>query len=326
MVHRFGISPYLIHLMLLVGQKEVYAEGVKTFKELLQLSISSSQIQRLCNYFGMNDQIEEILQEPLPIKEEKSADSVLYSQVDGCYIPTDEEWKEVKLGRIFTSDDVKVKYSDFKGVAPRSTIESSDYLGYKGNNIEFTDRFDVLMEKRIKQGYKDVVFITDGEIWIDNWLQAKYKEHTCILDYYHATKRLADLAKSAFNSDKKRKAWLKEQKDLLLQSQSEKVLKNVDAIKRNSKTVREKKDKVQTYYQDNKYRMDYKYYLEQGWFIGSGAIESAHRNVVQHRMKLNGQRWGSKAQPILNLRAANKSNKWDKIVQLIDEKSFKRTA
>ena len=72
--------------------------------------------------------------------------------------------------------------------------------------------------------------------------------------------------------------------------------------------------------------MDYKYYLEQGWFIGSGAIESAHRNVVQHRMKLNGQRWGSKAQPILNLRAANKSDKWDKVVQLIEDKSFKKAA
>ena len=171
-----------------------------------------------------------------------------------------------------------------------------------------------------------MVFITDGEVWIDNWLQSKYKEHTCILDYYHAIKRLTDLAKSAFRSEKKRKEWLKQQKDLLLESQSEKVLENVATIKGNTKTIREKKEKVQTYYQDNKHRMDYKYYLEQGWFIGSGAIESAHRNVIQHRMKLNGQRWGTKAQPILNLRAANKSDKWDKIVQLIDRKSFNKAA
>ena len=151
MLHKFKISPYLIHLMLLIGQKEVYQEGVKTFKNLLQLSVSSSQIQRLCDYFGMNDQIEEILKEPLAPKEEKSSESTLYSQVDGCYIVTDEEWKEVKLGRIFSSDDVKTKHSDCKGVAPRTTIESSDYLGDKGNNIAFTDRFDVLMQKRIQQ-------------------------------------------------------------------------------------------------------------------------------------------------------------------------------
>jgi hypothetical protein len=270
--------------------------------------------------------MEELLQEPLAVNEQHSCDSVLYSQVDGSYIPTDEEWKEVKLGRIFTSDDVKVQRSEFKGVAPRTTIERSDYLAYKGSNIEFTDRFDILMQKKIAQDYKEVVFITDGEIWIDNWLQQNYKEHTCILDYYHATKRLKELTVSAFKSDQKGEEWLKRQKDLLLQSKSEQVLKNVMAIKRNTKAVREKKEKIGKYYQANKHRMDYKYYLEQGWFIGSGAIESAHRNVIQRRMKLNGQRWGTKAQPILNLRAANKSDKWDKIVQLIDDKSFRKAA
>jgi len=42
--------------------------------------------------------------------------------------------------------------------------------------------------------------------------------------------------------------------------------------------------------------------------IGSGAIESAHKTVVQERLKLPGQRWNNKgAQNVLNLRAAHKS-------------------
>ena len=52
--------------------------------------------------------------------------------------------------------------------------------------------------------------------------------------------------------------------------------------------------------------------------IGSGAIESAHRTVVQKRMKQSGQRWSNKgAQNMLNLRVLTMNEKWYKVVQLI---------
>ncbi len=42
--------------------------------------------------------------------------------------------------------------------------------------------------------------------------------------------------------------------------------------------------------------------------IGSGAIESAHRTLVQKRMKRSGQRWSWKgAQHILNLGVVRKN-------------------
>ncbi len=51
--------------------------------------------------------------------------------------------------------------------------------------------------------------------------------------------------------------------------------------------------------------------------IGSGAIESAHRTVVQKRMKQSGQRWSVQgAQNMLNLRVVRKNLQWSKIIQL----------
>jgi len=44
-------------------------------------------------------------------------------------------------------------------------------------------------------------------------------------------------------------------------------------------------------------------------YIGSGAIEAAHRTVVQKRMKLSGQRWSEKA--------AFLSRQWNKIINII---------
>ena len=85
-----------------------------------------------------------------------------------------------------------------------------------------------------------------------------------------------------------RKKWIEEQKELLLQSQVEQVIKNIGLTKAKKK----EKEKLINYYQSNIERMDYKLYRTLGCgIIGSGAIESAHRTVIQKRMKLSGQHW-----------------------------------
>jgi hypothetical protein len=65
--------------------------------------------------------------------------------------------------------------------------------------------------------------------------------------------------------------------------------------------------------------MDYKTYKKIGaGIIGSGAIESAHRTVVQKRMKQSGQRWtNAGAQNMLNLRVLQMNGQWSKVVTMI---------
>jgi hypothetical protein len=51
--------------------------------------------------------------------------------------------------------------------------------------------------------------------------------------------------------------------------------------------------------------MNYRLLREEGLPIGSGAVESAHRHVLQTRMKRAGQRWSLRnARRIARLRAA----------------------
>lgn len=85
--------------------------------------------------------------------------------------------------------------------------------------------------------------------------------------------------------------------------------------------------KVLDYYMANRDRMDYKKYLRIGCgIIGSGAIESAHRTVVQKRLKLSGQRWSKKgAQNMLNLRVTHMNGQWNKVVKLV-KTEFKAAA
>ena len=80
-------------------------------------------------------------------------------------------------------------------------------------------------------------------------------------------------------------------------------------------------------YHANADRMDYKAYMKMGCgIIGSGAIESAHRKVIQKRMKQSGQRWSKEgAQNMLNLRVINCNHQWGKVVALT-KTEFKQTA
>ena len=66
-----------------------------------------------------------------------------------------------------------------------------------------------------------------------------------------------------------------------------------------------------SYIESNKDRIDYPLYRSKGYFIGSGAIESGNKVVMQKRMKLAGMRWSPEyAQYLLSLRARYESKKW----------------
>ena len=99
-----------------------------------------------------------------------------------------------------------------------------------------------------------------------------------------------------------------------------KVIENINAT--SSQTAN--KDKLINYYQNNKDRMDYKKYRSLGCgIIGSGSIESAHRTVIQKRMKLSGQHWSKTgAKNMLRLRVISMNKQWHKVIDLLKKQSI----
>jgi len=63
--------------------------------------------------------------------------------------------------------------------------------------------------------------------------------------------------------------------------------------------------------------MQYQKYLERDLLIGSGAIEAAHKDVFQQRLKVSGQRWTLEVfQQMAQLSVGHKSKKEHIIKQL----------
>ena len=221
----------------------------------------------------------------------------------------DEGWKEVKVGRVFKSSDC----IDPNG--KQSWIRHSQYLAYLGNSKCFTNKMEDLIES-----YGDIkhrlVFLSDGATWIRKWEEDAFPNAISILDYFHAIEHLHEFIDSYFKEKGGGgEKWAEKQKKLLLDSKVKQVIKNIKKLAPGNEVAKN----LISYYETNISRMDYKDYRQIGCgIIGSGAIESAHRTVVQKRMKQSGQRWSSDgAQNMLNLRVTYMNEKWDNVIQLV---------
>lgn len=295
--------------MCFLGQQMVFEEAEQTLALLLGGKVSAKQIERVCHYYGQ--QFEDDLQQSI---DKGGAISVVdnkccYAMLDGGMIFTREEkWKEMKVARFFDRQDhVNVSRE-------RNYIGDSIYAAHLGDHRAFLKKVEHHLDKK-----GNVVFIADGARWIWKWVEAMYPESTQILDFYHAKQHLCQYAEIAMREKKQREKWLGEQTLLLLDDGIESVMENIMAIKRGSRKARNEKEKILQYYTENKERMKYKTYRENSLMIGSGPIEAAHRNVIQQRMKLSGQRWTRKgAQQMANLRVLNKSKQWAKLIDFIE--------
>ncbi len=142
-----------------------------------------------------------------------------------------------------------------------------------------------------------------------------------MLDYYHAKEHLYQFIEVSFIDKVAGKNWGEQQRNLLLESKDEEVMKNIESI--SVQLNKKAGDSLIAYYESNKNRMDYKRYQQIGTcIIGSGAIESAHRTLVQNRMKLSGQRWSlSGAQNRLNMKTVYLNEKWENVIEMTKTKA-----
>jgi len=296
----FQMSPYLQERVCFVGQKEVYQEASTTLDELVGVAVSAKQIERVCHHFGA------LLEEAEPQGQPDS--ETIYGMVDGSMVLTRTDgWKEVKLGRLFGAQ------AHEKG-EKRSRITASTYTAHLGSQAEFLPKWEAELAG-ISSAH--LVFLADGASWFWDWATERHPTAVQILDYYHAKGYLYDFANVYFKDKQVRAQWIEQQQDQLFQDGVDQVIETIEALAHRGVEDRLARHKIVTYFRNNRRRMLYGSYRSRGLLVGSGPIEAAHRNVIQHRLKLAGQRWTlAGAQWVLNLRVLRMSDCWNKVVEL----------
>jgi hypothetical protein len=139
--------------------------------------------------------------------------------------------------------------------------------------------------------YEERVFIGDGAKWIWNMVERYYPDATQILDWYHASQYLYKIAEEAFDveSDEYQK-WIEKSKALLWEGRIHHLIKECERFADQTATSKVARAAV-TFYTNNINRMDYARFRKEGYFIGSGTIESAAKRLGDLRLKEAGARW-----------------------------------
>ena len=151
--------------------------------------------------------------------------------------------------------------------------------------------------------------VGDGAPWIASQVEARFGAQGCYLvDFFHLCEYLGAAAPACAANDAS--AWLETQKDRLKANQAGAVLEALaPCLEAGYEGPVADCDR---YLRNRLSQLDYRGALERGLPIGSGEIESAHRYVIQERLKLPGAWWTpANVEAMLALRLNRANREWD---------------
>jgi hypothetical protein len=157
--------------------------------------------------------------------------------------------------------------------------------------------------------------VGDGAPWIADQVEKKFgAQGSYLVDFYHACDYLDAASKAIVGSEQKHKTWMDRQKERLKTNQANEVLQELQthlespAAQDSEAPVRQ----CHRYLNNRREQLNYQGAIKRELPIGSGEIESAHRYIVQQRMKRPGAWWcPHNAEHMLALRLARANNRWD---------------
>jgi len=167
--------------------------------------------------------------------------------------------------------------------------------------------------------------MTDGARWIWNRaddlreLGLAPEQIVKVADFYHAVEHLtdvADLLRSLERHREERKRSVKRMRKHLKRGRVDTVLEAIRSLRRGRNAA-----KIGTelrYFEDRKDLMRYGVFRRHGTPLGSGAVESAIRRVVNLRLKAPSIFWrGRNPERMLHLRCHLKAGRWDELIQRV---------
>lgn len=242
----------------------------------------------------------------------KGRDYVI-AETDGSMVPvvvTDEDaedrrkgkkylWKEARLSIAHVPGDTTLKFG----------AEFQEGVDEAGKNL-----FDCAC----RAGFGRSTYlhsVGDGAPWIFEQVEKQFgSQGHYLVDFYHVCEYL-EAAAPACSEKEERKSWVRRQKELLKKGRLAEVIGVLkphvepEHTENRNAPVR----RCLRYLNNRPGQFDYPAAQEPGLPVGSGEIESAHRYVIQKRLKIAGAWWTPEnARFMLALRVDRADGYWNK--------------
>ena len=153
--------------------------------------------------------------------------------------------------------------------------------------------------------------VGDGAAWIAEQVERKFgAQATYLIDFYHLCEYLSAVAASVEHTP----AWVMKQPGRIKENRLSEVVEELRAYLESDQVAAADAPvrALTRYVKKRAGQFNYQESIAAGLPIGSGEIESAHRYVVQHRLKLAGAWWTvDKAAKMLALRVQRANGQWE---------------
>ena len=330
------ISQGLKPLLALLGIQTSFDEAAELAKMLLLLDISDNSIRKAVQWVGKKQAAIEAKWEKLsdwhqymnnPSRQAERRPRRLYGSIDGVMVPTQAEWRELK-----TLCWYEVTPTSTRQWASRYKERIGELEGLKAAAIRYhcdiqdAKAFSTLLWATgclyLADRAQELVFVCDGAKWIWRLIEENFPQASQILDWYHAVEYLTPVAQTFFHNEDEQTDWLTPMKEHLWFSCTQTVVDSCLALT-NPASVSDPAAKAATYFQNNLARMNYAYFREQGYFIGSGTVESGCKQIGTMRLKRSGAQWlEDGARWVAKARAVWLSGNWQDVVNGNDSLPF----
>jgi hypothetical protein len=285
-----------------------FLESSQQLQELAGLKVEPSRLQRLAAAVGPSVQ-EPLLRLPAP---NPSPPPQFYVSIDGTGVPMvrpelegragrgpagQARTREVKLAAFFTQT-----VTDEEG-HPLRDPDSTTYLASFVCSEEFGPLARRAALQRGMAPARQLIYLGDGAAWVWEIARTCFASAVQILDYYHASQHVLALAKAVHLDAGCAQNWGVRWKALIYDSELDTVL--TGARKAAGTALPAEAQREMDYLENNRARMDYRRYRNQGWFVGSGVVEAGCKHVIGQRLKQSGMFWTQAgATAVLHLRCA----------------------
>jgi hypothetical protein len=321
-----SFSPAVAHLMAHASAKSgSYAEAAADLRLYAGLEIETRAFDRLVQRVA--PVLTEALESLAPTAEAEPI-PVFYLEADGTGVPMRHEELEGRAGR---QPDGRAKTREAKlGCVFTQTVTDEDgqplrdpdSTSYVGTFAGASDLGILLRQEARRRGLgraQQLVFLGDGASWVWEIARLNFPDAIQILDFYHASEYVGELAVLLFSTDeaerlRQRERWMRRMKE----TDPSEMLQEIRTLLTTGDFLPEQTEKINAkigYFENHAARTRYGEFRAKGYFIGSGVIEAGCKCVVGRRLKQSGMFWSEAgAENLLRLRCLvlgpHESNAW----------------
>jgi hypothetical protein len=224
----------------------------------------------------------------------------LVAETDGVFVRDQDDWHEVKIGAVGGWQSAPPAAAD-------GQLTALSYVAAREDSRPFAPRLGAEVARRgglTVVGWhgshrggaelRPLVLLGDGATWIWGSVADQFGTVTEIVDYFHAGEHLSTVAGLLYGAGTAAaSAWAAARRDELRTRGVDAMLPQL-AVPAGLQLSADSLAKLRTeqgYFHTNRARMQYPHFRERGLPLGSGAVESSAKPLIQQRLKRAGMRW-----------------------------------